>query len=367
MIFSKIKKVLILENEFWDANKGTCVYRYYEELQSKGVEFKIIERAADTATDEEIVSSILWCDTLLFASTFLYQSDVKSLGDLLMKIPKPITVIGYVTGSNSLKSYLEKIWSLEELSKMSHHTVYELVKYGDWMDEVEMLEIDMLRYKKSWDEEVAKKVAYNHSFKPTGRKVRIKKVNAFGDQWSLLKEGDIVDELECSELEKGTEVLNPETERYELVGKGVVMRGIWVMGKDEPVKLLNDGGHEEWEFEEVNAENLTYEFFSRGCKLHKKDAMETVEICIYHALGRMLNEEGGQIELWGWCDTLCDTIGVERRSNRRYFERRLLEYHKRFSLFKEGTNDPKERIQARLTKEKREMLAAQPKVKFVGQ
>ena len=357
------KKILILENEFWNANKGNDAYRFYDHLKADGVEFKIIERAAHVATNEEIVGSIMWCDAILFASTFLYEWDVKGVGDLLMKVPISKSVIGFVVGSHSLAHYLERIWSMEELAKMSHHKVYELE--NGWYDDDVLKEINMLVFKEAWDKKVAELAAYNHSFKPTGRKVRIKKILAVGGQWSLLKEGDIVDELECSELEKGTEVFDSETERYKLVGQGVVMRGVWVMGKDEPVKLLNDGGHEEWEFEEVNAENLTYEFFSRGRKLDQTDIMETVESWIYHALGKILNEEDGQTELWEWCDNLCRMIGVERRGNRHYFEKRLQEYHKKFKFFKEGRNDPKERILARQASRKKALR--EMKVKIVGQ
>lgn len=72
----------------------------------------------------------------------------------------------------------------------------------------------------------------NKSFKKTGYKIKIKNIIAQGAQWSTLKEGDIVDELECSEIDP-----NPS-------------RGVWVMGKDEPVKLLNDSGYDEFEYSE---------------------------------------------------------------------------------------------------------------------
>ncbi len=343
------KKILILENENWDSNKGNAAYRYYEFMESNGVEFKIIERAAHSATKEELIGGMMWCDAILFASTFFYAWDVKGVGDLLMKVPMSKTVIGYVVGNGSLQSHMDEIWTVEELAKMSHHKVYELdyCLFDDDTEDDFLKEINMLEYKKEWDKKVAELYAFNHSFQPTGRKVRIGKITAFGSQWSLLKEGDIVDELDCTTIDQ-----NPA-------------RGIWVMGKDEPVKLLNSDGHEEWQFEELTAENLTIEFFSRGNSKDKTDIMETIESWIYHALGKILSEEQGSIELWEWCDTLCKTVGVERRANRRYFEQRLREYNNKYTYFKEPGNDPRFKMMDREAKEKR--MRRESRVKLVGQ
>lgn len=346
------KKILILENEYWDANQGNDAYRFYTQLEENGVEFKIIERAAHAATNKEIVDAMLWCDAILFASTFFYSWDVKGVGDLLMNVPVPKTVIGYVMGVNPLLYHLTTIWKLEELSKMSHHKVFELVKchlYDDEDDDEMLTEIDMLQFKTAWDKEVAELIEFNHSFKSTGKKIKIGTLRAVGEQWSLLKEGDIVDELECSTIDP-----NPA-------------RGTWVMGKDEPVKLVNDSGYEEYQYEELTAENLTLEFFSRGGRKDLVDVMETVESWIYHALGKILLEEGGDIELWEWCDTLCKTIGVERRGNRHYFEKRLKEYNKAHKFFKEPTNDPKDRMMARNAAKKRIRKEGNSRIKLVRQ
>ena len=241
---------------------------------------------------------------MLFASTFLYQNDVKGLGDLLMKIPVTKNVIGYPVSNKSLQQHIEDTWELSELAKMSHHKVFELVLFHeDLLEHNDNLieEIDMVHYKTKWDKQEEERIYKNHNMPKTGRKIRIGKLEAFGEQWSQLKEGDVVDELDCSSIDP-----NPA-------------RGSWVMGKDEPVKLLNDGGYEEYQYEDITAKALTLEFFSRGSAKNKTDLMETLELWIYKSVGCQLSDA----DLWGWCDNICNMVGVERRGNRRYFEKRL--------------------------------------------
>jgi hypothetical protein len=312
------KKVLILENEWWNENDSSGFHYFYKSVKEDGgVEFKIIDNAAGKDRNE-IVQALLWADVLMFESTFLYESDVKGLGDLLMKIPVSKHVIGYPVSNKSLQQHIEQIWEVEELAKMSHHKVFELVEtHPSLMDEEPpLLEIDMVQYKTIWDKQEKERIEKNHSIPKTGRKVRIGKLQAFGEQWSLLKEGDVVDELDCTSIDPNNK------------------RGVWVMGKDEPVKLLNDDNYEEFQFETITAEALTIEFFSRGRSKDRKDLMETVEIWIARVSAKC---DGS--ELWDWCDSLCNLIGVERRGNRSYFEKRLKEYQSKYQYFGEG--DPR--------------------------
>jgi len=315
------KKVLILENEWWDEN-DTSEFNYFYKFvkEDSSIEFKIIDRAA-SKDKNEIVQALLWVDVLMFASTFLYESDVKGLGDLLMKIPVSKHVIGYPVSNKNLQQHIEQIWEVEELSKMSHHKVFELVQtLPILMDEYPpLLEIDMVQYKNEWEKQEEERIYKNKNIPKTGRKIRIGKLNAFGEQWSLLKEGDIVDELDCSSIDP-----NPS-------------RGAWVMGKDEPVKLLNDDGYEEYQYEDLTAKALTLEFFSRGSSKNKTDLMETLELWIYKSVGGNLDDA----ELWDWCDNICDLVGVERRNNRCYFEKRLKEYRTKHFFFKENSGDPR--------------------------
>lgn len=318
------KKVLILENEHWNDNDSTQLHSLYKDLKKDPtIEFKIIDHAGGRDKNE-IVESLLWCDVLLFASTFLYQSDVKGLGDLLMKIPITKNVIGYAMSNKSLQQHIEDTWGLKELAQMSHHKVFELVWFDEDLlefSENPFKEIDLIQYKTQWDKEEEERIFKNHNMPKTGRKIRIGKIQASGPQWSLLKEGDVVDELDCSSIDE-----RPS-------------RGAWVMGKDEPVKLLNDSGYEEYQYDDLTAEGLTLEFFSRGSAKNRTDLMETLQLWIYKSVGCQLDDT----ELWEWCDNICNLVGVERRGNRHYFESRLKEYRQKHLYFREPGGDPREK------------------------
>lgn len=299
------KKVLILENGWWDENDMSEFNAFYKFVKKDdNVKFKIIYHAS-VRDRNEIVEALLWADVLMFSSTFIYESQVKGLGDLLMNIPVSKHVIGYSVSDRSLQKHIEEIWKIEELAKMSQHKVFELVQtHPSLMDkEPPLLEIDMVQYKTEWERLEKERIEINHKMPKTGRKVRIGKVLAVGKQWSLLNEGNVVDELDCSSIEVNNK------------------RGVWVMGLDEPVKLLNDDGYEEFEFETLTSEALAIEFFSRGNSKHKKKEMEFVQSQIEN-----YSIVCDSTQLWDLCDSFCDIIGVERRRNRRYFEKRLLEY-----------------------------------------
>jgi len=309
------KHVLFLENEYW--NNQVMVNHLHDHLVSVGIKCTVIDRASHRK--DEIIAALPTIDAVCFESTFLYENDVKGVGDLLKQCPKPLLVFGGVIGGSikSLAGYLERIWEVKELAEMSHHRVFELEynQYtledgGEWYTE-----IDMLQYKQEWE-----RITKNKNMPKTGNKVLIKELQNRTGVWANLKQGDIVDELDCSSIDE-----NPH-------------RGIWVMGVDEPVKLLNADRYEEWEYHEPNYLALTKEFWARG---NRANAGETE---LYGNLFDLMVEwirncssklRTTDQELWEWCDTICNSVGVERRGNRRYFERRLKEYRERFHFFRE--------------------------------
>ena len=308
-----MKKALFIENGHFDDMEGTIIARVYKRLIKQGVEVKIVNHASKNK--EQVIEGVMWCDSIYFASTFLYESEVKGIGDLFIKIPTPKNIYGWVISGKSLSYYLEEIWSLEELSKMSHHKVFEIEGIDYLSDSCDAIykDLNMLSYKEQWDKQEAERIAKNQGFKKTGRKVLIGKINANGEQWSKLKEGDIVDELDCREIDTNSK------------------RGIWVMGIDEPVKLLNSDGYNEWKYAELKADCLAREFFARGNKLDQTELIQVVSDWICYGGLAKLNSS----EIWDWCDNLCETIGVERRNNRSYFDERLKEYAKKHVYFLE--------------------------------
>jgi hypothetical protein len=308
--FLKVKKALFIENGFFNDMKGHSVYDLYEKLKENGVECVVIEQASQKKS--EVFQSASSADLIAFASTFLYEAEVKGVGDLLKNIKEPKLIFGQVVAGSSLIFYIEKLWNLNELIELSHHRLFELTGNAHYFEDF-YVELDMKAYPTRLAEEERERQERNKGFKKTGFKVKIKKLQAVGKQWSNLKEGDIVDELDCRSIDP-----NPT-------------RGTWVMGLEEPVKLLNDSGYEEWEYEDLKARALVKEFFSRGSMLNQTSLMTTVEDWIKHVSGKL-----NASELWEWCDNLCETVGVERRGNRSYFERRLKEYKGKHTYFKES-------------------------------
>ena len=293
----------------------TEIGRLHRRLEESGVECRVIDQASKHK--KEVFEGALWADSILFASTFLYSDEVKGVGDLLIKIPQPKNIYGYCMSGKPLIYEVESLWSLKELSDMSHHRLFE-ISHSHFDEDLGenyqwAKEIDLKAYSKAWKKEEEERVKKNQGFPKTGRSVRIMKIEAQGSQWSNLKEGMVVPELDCSEIDP-----NPK-------------RGIWVMGKDEPVKLLNSDGYQEWQYEDLTAYGLAREFFARGNALDKTDLIQVVGGWINGGSIGMMNGP----DLWEWCDTLCSTIGVERRGNRSYFEKRLQEYGKKYTYFRE--------------------------------
>lgn len=312
-----LNHVLFLENEFWRDDQ--LINELYEWFVENNITCTIIDRASHRK--DEIRTLLPQIDCIAFQSTFLYEDEVKGVGDLLKNMPKPLTVFGLPTGDEGLEYFIERIWNVSELAQMSHHNVYELEhilfrKFDDFDDFTWCRKVDMSAYKKEWERLEHERVTKNKNMPKTGNKVLIKKIQAFGKQWSNLKEGDVVDELDCSSIDT-----NPT-------------RGIWVMGLDEPVKLLNSDGYEEWEFKDPSYKALTREFFARGNRADANDSL-------FWAMAEWIRKCSSELktsdsELWEWCDDICTSVGVERRGNRRYFERRLKEYRSKHTYFCEN-------------------------------
>jgi hypothetical protein len=294
--------------------KGHYIYDVYEYLIHKGVNCVVIDQAS--GKKEQVVKEAIDSDAIFFASTFLYESEVKSVGNLLKALPSKL-IFGQSISSGSLVGNIEKIWELDEILQFSHHRIFEITKNTKFLEDAETFyeEIDMSVYQKEKDKLEKERIERNKGFRRTGRMVRIKDVKAFGPQWGNLKEGYVLQELDCSSIDP-----NPK-------------RGVWVMGVDEPVKLLNDSGYEEWEYEGHQANELAREFFSRGAMLHQTELMGLVKEWIINCSGSMKLSDA---ELWAWCDNLCTTLKLERRVNRAYFERRLQEHRKNYVYFKES-------------------------------
>lgn len=310
-----IKRALFVENEFFEAMKHTAIGRLHRRLTESGVECRVIDHASKHK--KEVFEGAMWADSVFFASTFLYENEVKGVGDLLIKIPDSKSIFGYCMSGHPLIHEIEGIWDLKELSDMSHHKLFEIIHSHFDEDLGEdypwAKEIDLKFYADKWKEQEEERIKKNQGFPKTGRKVLIKTIQAQGIQWSTLKYGDIVDELNCKEIDP-----NPN-------------RGVWVMGFDEPVKLLNSDGYEEWEYADLKARALALEFFSRGGALEDTERIDLLTSWIRECSGRAT-----EADIHEWSTHACDLIGIERRGNRNYIQNRLREYKAKHVYFKES-------------------------------
>lgn len=314
-ILNQVKHALFLENDLW--RKDQLINEFYKYLCDQHIECTIIDRASHRR--DEVMAALPKIDAIFFQSTFLYADEVKGVGDLLKKCPKPLLVFGMPT-HGTLNEHIQNLWSVEELAQMSHHRVFELLHiYPQHADEGEWYtEVNMIAFKEQFDKAEQDRKNLYANLKKTGNKVLIKTINAFGKQWSNLKEGDIVDELDGTPIDE-----TPE-------------RGIWVMGLTEPVKLLNSDGYDEWEFSDPTADALAREFYARGNKTNYPDQGILADWIWRYS---PINING--TELWDWCDEICTMVGVQRRGNRRHFERRLLAYGEKFTYIRDGRRNLK--------------------------
>ena len=313
------KHVLFLENEYW--KNQVMVVDLHDHLVSLGIKCTVIDNASHRK--DEIIAALPTIDALCFESTFIYADEVKGVGNLLKMCPKPLLVFGGVIGGGSMRTFIEDLWEVKELADMSHHRLFKL-EYNRYIredgDTEWYEEIDMSAYKAEWEKLEHERITKNKNMPKTGNKVLIKELQNKTGVWANLKQGDIVDELDCRTIDEAPH------------------RGIWVMGVDEPVKLLNADRYEEWEYHEPTYLALTKEFFARG---NRANAGETEQYGNqFDLMSEWIRKCSSELqtdntELWEWCDTVCTSVGVERRGNRNYFERRLKEYRKRFYYFRE--------------------------------
>ena len=322
------KKILVIENEDWEQNKGNKIWRFIKQANRDGAEVRIIERADsgapyygnlngtidydDKRRSADLMKDLNWCDVMAFQTTFWYGGSVHDLGMLLAKIKQPKIVIG--SGDNLIGN-IEKLFSLKELTQLSHHSLFELCDgvFEDWLEKP----IDLKPYKVEYDKQEKERITKLHGMPKTGRMVRILTVPYAKGAIGYLKEGMELPELDCSTIDP-----NPT-------------RGVWVMGNNTPVKLINDTGYNEFEFAELTFEGLTIEFFSMGCNLIKKDIMDTVALWI-RSVAPTLKTDAQFLQ---WSGELCSITGTPRRMYQSIIFNRLKAYAAAHSYFKE--EDPR--------------------------
>lgn len=194
---------------------------------------------------EKIAKYITWCDCLAFSSTFHYLDSIKALLTKVLiplrKTPLQVVIMGYDVDKSITRlvndlsqryvsdfdshgrdnGYFELDESKADIVAYSMRlfNLFELTGRLDQLRPITVLQDRINREQKRLNFE--KEYSQTAVNRPTGRKIKIGDLKSVvGPQWSKLKEGQIVDEIDMSKLDP-----RPGW-------------GIWVMGLSEPVKLI---------------------------------------------------------------------------------------------------------------------------------
>jgi hypothetical protein len=219
------------------------------------------------------------------------------------------------------------------LAKMAHHTLYDISGTFQYDDELDgkFKEINLKAIKADWDRKEKKRLNELRSkikdkarqtqiniknARPTGRKVRILDIYAHGQEWSVLKRDMVVDELDCIFMDT-----DPST-------------GVWVMGRTEPVKLLNnDSQGTEWEYVEPDCLGLALEILSMMGQRSNRDWIGIMPHWINRVVPTILHGDMGEGTLWRQLTDLLDSHGVPRRHFRHLINDKLVKWGKDHSFF----------------------------------
>lgn len=297
-------KYLRLENGICE--KHDPIEFNWDKIPKENNEFKIIENASNKPK-EEIYKAMMWADEIWFQSTFIYLDQIYGMGKLLLKLPSKVVKIQNLS-SKTILYHIEDLFSLEESATLDKHKIYQINFLED-----DIL-IDLSCFRAEIDEQERLKKEHYDNLLPTGRKVIIGNVQTVGKEWSLLKEGDVVDEIDNSEQDPSPG------------------RGIWVRGLTEPVKLLNEDQRQEFTFETISAMALAIEFASfKGTKVNS----DVIELLMWRINSIKSEIEHETCTLWDFCTQVCDYLKIERRYYRYFIEQKMIKYHEKYNFFAE--------------------------------
>lgn len=286
------RKIVILELQTIDYN-----YSFGNLIKhlSIGSSVTVLENLG-TQKKKNVIEALKACDVIMFETTWLHINDMYPFFKILAELPKKIIYIHSL--SNPVLYHLKESFSRDELISIDRHEIYEV---SSWYDNKTKL-IDLSIFRKEKETEQKK----FQGLSKTGFKIRIGKVLAQGPAFSTLKEGEVVDELDCSHMD-------------ERPGWGV-----WVMGNKEPVKLINSDDYEEFYFEDLKAEAIIREIASKSSL---KNPLESVPL-----LTRYLNRLPLEDSHFG-VQYILDFYKVPRRKWRSHYEQRFIEYRNKYKHF----------------------------------
>lgn len=342
-------KILILENDA-DLYDGHPFTYWVERQKELGHEIKMINNAYHSG--EEIVKNINWPDRVAFTSTFIYIHSIYELSLAIAKYRKaPLemwimndTLPGEINRLIEMHAEVPKfVENVFNKRTGEEEPLYEWVidedkaeQYGYAMRNIVISQLEYrsynhtestrlmhtlhglgLKWQMKLDEDKDFLLSRSQPEALTGRMIRIKPgilKSAPGEKWSELKPGMIVPEISMlgasERLEKG---------QYK-------DRGAWVMGKGEPVKILNDNPgfgsakYDEFEYVIRNVDDCIMEILKMcGQEINSKN---------YHYVMGVLKDDSEEMTPHWKATEILDTFEQPRRGNRAIMEQRIEEFEK---------------------------------------
>ncbi len=308
------KTLLILEND-WEIKRGRHDYviNFKEQWDGDVIELTGLK----TKSEEEIYKAVMQCSTIAVQTCFVNGSDSQFIYmlNMLSKIKDSKDIYIYLMGEE-LEEYFLKNLEDKEFYAIKQHNIWEMSdgREYEWSKPHRLLDFsepvnrhaEILRIA---EEQRKLEEEYTQSAKarPTGRKVKILGCTASGEEFKSLPIGEIVEELDMSHTDPNK------------------TRGVWVWGKTEAVKLINDSGILEYEIvSELTAEDVLDEIGkSTDAKLNLLNGIQYKGLIV---LIKNREEEAQTIAQY-----ICDELNIERRKNRSRIKELITKYNNQFA------------------------------------
>lgn len=300
---NKKKTLLVIENDY-RLEKGR--HDYVLEFMDKYDGEIIVMTQFAACSKTEILQNVMKATDIAVQTCLIGGSDYQfdDMVELMAKISHPVTIYMALLGDD-LQTYLIDHLKPKQLYALKHHTIYELGR--DWDDRLGGKGtnlVDLTSVTDKYEKKLSRKrihALYIDWYKqtapsrPTGRKVKVLACNANGPAFNNLPIGEIVDELDCVDLEES---------------KKGALRGIWIMGNGEPIKLVNDCGLIEYEIaDKLSLEELLVEM-SKSTPINISKLKPLTIEGLLHVLK---NEEDSALTK---ANFICEELKIEKRHNR---------------------------------------------------
>lgn len=226
-----MRSLLVLHNgSKLDPNTDGCITDFYNKYPGE----KNIIYHVQTLPPSLLYRLMLKCDDIAIQTDFEQVHHIKTFLNLINRIDcRPINIFVYYIG---IREKLQTLYNIDELDiAISNHNIFEL--YEHTTSKFEISFIEDLKYFKLQQQK------YNHSVEKrkhdyTGRKIKILDLLAVNEETEYLINGAIVTELNCDDMDSK------------------LQEGVWIWGKNCPIKLINKSHHKEYEIIETTLDDV---------------------------------------------------------------------------------------------------------------